>query len=146
MGPCEANVCVSQRHKSLDLLWCVLLDNQSTDSVCANPALVKNIRKAECPLELSTNGGVLLIHQEADVEGFDKVWFDVRAITNILSFAEVKDMNLNLHCDEKSSSWFVVFKPFLSRSDKVRFIRINKHCVHQIFKKLVDFVKLNQLT
>ena len=88
MGACEANICVLQRHKSLNLLWCVLLNNQSTDSVCANPAPVKNIEKAEHPLKSSINEEALLIHQEADVEGFERVWFDVRAITNIVSFCE----------------------------------------------------------
>ena len=51
MSMCEADTCVSQRQKSLDLLWCVSLDNQSADSVCANPALASNTRKAEHPLK-----------------------------------------------------------------------------------------------
>ena len=86
-------------HSSMNLMKAVLLDNQSTESVCANPSSVKNIRKADGILHLQTNASGLVINQQADLEGCGVVWFDDRAIANVLSFAEVEDVRVGLdHC------------------------------------------------
>ena len=67
----------------------ILLDNQSTQSFFGNPKMVQDIQESEEVLELSTNGGTIIVNQIAILPGYGKVWFYDKAITNILSFAEV---------------------------------------------------------
>ena len=58
------------------LIWRVLLDNQSTDSVFGNENLVRNVRKSPRNLKLHTNAGVLCATKIADLPGYGTVWFD----------------------------------------------------------------------
>ena len=70
----------------------VLLDNQSTVHIFKNANYLKNIRLADHPLALSTNGGVLDITQLGDTNYFGTVWYDPRAITNVLSFHQLRKL------------------------------------------------------
>ena len=69
----------------------VLLYNQLTTDIFCDASAVKNIRRVDQVLKLHTNGGVLLCDHQADLPGYGTVWFDERAITNILSLANVKN-------------------------------------------------------
>jgi len=100
---------------SMDLRSQVLLDSQSTHDVFCNPKYVSNIRKAKRDLVLSTNGGGMKISQEADVSGLypvghnSTVYFDPRAITNIVSLKRI----CALFCvtyDSEESNTFVVHR------------------------------------
>ena len=60
--------------------------------IFCNRKYVKNIRRAQGTRIIATNGGELVVNMIADFHGFPKpVWFDERAITNILSFADLAD-------------------------------------------------------
>jgi len=75
---------------------CVLLDNQSTCSIFGNGRLLQNIRKARGTMTIFTLGGPLVAHQQGVYPGFGLVWYDPRATTNILSFAQVgKDYKID---------------------------------------------------
>ena len=42
-------------------------------------------------MTVKRNGGDLKTHQKAHVENYGEVWFDERAITNIMSLKNVKE-------------------------------------------------------
>ncbi len=73
----------------------ILIDSQTTHDVFCNKDYVKNVRKAKRDLQLSTNGGGMVIAREANVSGLypdgydDSVYYDEQAITNILSFKKL---------------------------------------------------------
>ena len=70
-----------------DLKNMLLLDNQSTADLVWQREYLKNIRTVSETLHLGTNGGVLVCNQKGDLPGYGPVWFDERAIANILSLA-----------------------------------------------------------
>ena len=67
----------------------LLLDNQSTVDFVCNPAFVKNIRQVSNFMTVMGDGGKLSTDKKADLEGFGEVWFDERAVANILSSKNV---------------------------------------------------------
>ena len=72
----------------------VLLDNQATVSVIRNPILVTNVREADQPVRVRGIGGDLIIDREADFGDFGTVYFDERALTNVLCYADVEDQGV----------------------------------------------------
>jgi hypothetical protein len=100
---------------STDLKSHILLDSQSTHDVFCNPMLVTNIRKAKRNLVLSTNGGGMKINQEADVIGLypvghdNTVYYDVRAITNIVSLKRMC-ASFRVTYDSEESNTFLVHR------------------------------------
>ena len=89
---------ISMAHKAGDLsmlnlreMW--LLDSQTIHNLCCNPRMEAKIKKAKKTLNMSGNGGDMKITQETKVlvlypEGMKptQTWFDMRCITNLLSF------------------------------------------------------------
>ena len=75
---------------NLDLREVILLDNQSTMSLFCNDKLIIRKKRADRPLKLQSNGGTLVVNHEAEIGEGQFVWFSKRAITNILSFKQVK--------------------------------------------------------
>ena len=68
----------------------VLLDNQSTVNVFKRSAYLSNVRQADQSIDLGTNGGILTMDVIADTKHFGEAWCDDRAITNVLSFSQVR--------------------------------------------------------
>jgi hypothetical protein len=75
----------------LELRDVILLDSQSTTNIFCNPKFVEDIRPAETPLLLNTNGGVLITTLKAIVPDFGEVWFNQDSITNIVCMADIDD-------------------------------------------------------
>ena len=74
----------------LDLKEVILLDSQSTMDLFCNRALVRKIYKSKNKMELNSNGGTMLVTHKAEMAGYHThVWYDRRAITNILSLSNV---------------------------------------------------------
>ena len=72
----------------------ILLDSQSTISVFNSPAFLKNIRPADHPLRVVTNGGFQDSNLIADFANLGTVWFNPLSIANILSLADVRKVRL----------------------------------------------------
>ena len=77
----------------------------------ANPKYVCNICPSMHPLDLHTNAGVLTIDQVADLECSLTVWYDERAITNVLSFARIHQ-DYGVTFDDKKNV-FKIQKPIM---------------------------------
>ena len=73
----------------------ILLDTCSTDNVCNNRQLVKNIRKCgpDNSLEIRTNGGSIVYDNIGDLMLLPlKIFFNENSIANILSLKHVADI------------------------------------------------------
>jgi hypothetical protein len=80
---------ISLRQGGLELRGVILLDSQSTTNIFCNPKFVEDIRPAETPLLLNTNGGVLVTTLKTTVPDFGEVWFNEDAIANIFCMADI---------------------------------------------------------
>ena len=81
-------------HNNNSLHWMkkvIILDNQSSTSLFSSTELVKNIRKVKNMLRVYTNAGNMGTLVIAEVLAFGKVWFDPRAIVNIIAWVQVRD-------------------------------------------------------
>ena len=88
----------------------LLCDNESSCDAFCNPKCVKNIRKAKGTLTITSNGGSLAVETTADLTGYPKpVWFDERAITGVISFANFAD-HFFVECDNRKEDAFFVHK------------------------------------
>lgn len=102
----------------------ILLDNQSSVSVFCNRHLVENIRNSnEGDMHLSTNGGILVTNQKADLPQWGEVWFNESAITNIISYAEMADRYRIIYDSGKEDAFIV----HLSNDKAVRFNRLHNN-------------------
>ena len=91
----------------------ILIGRQTTHNVFCNPNYVRNVQKARKNLHLSTNGGGMVISHEADVLGLypkgydDTVYYNVNAITNILSFKKMDKVYCITYDSEVSATFTV---------------------------------------
>ena len=74
----------------LDLRKVILLDSQSTMDLICDPALVKKSFRSNKSMCLKSNGGTMTVTHKAKMAGYHAhVWYDKRAITNILALRNV---------------------------------------------------------
>jgi hypothetical protein len=84
-----------------------LLDNQSTVHLFNNPDLLENIHKSESEMAVASNGGMTATKWKGLFPGFGDVWYDPKAITNILSMKAVQHL-YHVHFDSEVSNTFYV--------------------------------------
>jgi hypothetical protein len=78
------------RPQDLDLREVILLDNESTTDLFCNRRLAGDIRRSDDRMKLFSNGGRMTIQHKSKVPGYrPRVWFDDRAITNIMALKNV---------------------------------------------------------
>ena len=72
-----------------DLKNNIILDSGSSMDISSNPQLVTDIKKSNQVLHLSNNVGPKINQMQAVVPDYDKVWYDDKAIANILSLTNL---------------------------------------------------------
>ena len=99
----------SQSGRKIPDEW-ILLDSQSTVDIFCNPRLVQNICRVKERMKIQCNAGAQVTNLVGDLPGYGPVWFDSRAIANVLSLKLVKEKyHIQYNSDEKDG--FVVTKP-----------------------------------
>ena len=89
----------------------VLLDNQSTTSIFCNRNIVNDIHFVTEIMELQTNGGYLISDKKCTIPYFGEVWYNKKAVTNVLSLALVKRHYRVTYDSENANGDFVVHLP-----------------------------------
>ena len=80
----------------------ILLDSQSTVDIFCNPRLVENICRVKDRMKIQCNAGTRVTNLVGDLPGYGSVWFNLRAIANVLSLKLVKEKyHIQYDSDEK---------------------------------------------
>jgi hypothetical protein len=98
----------SQAASNVPATW-ILLDNQSTLDLFSNRNLLTNIRRSPTRMRVRCNAGWRSTNMVGDLPGYGTVWYDPRAIANILGVSTLKR---KCHVQYNSlDGKFVVTKP-----------------------------------
>ena len=79
-------------------------------NIFCNPSLVENIRRVKGRMRIQCNTGTRGTNLVGDLPGYGPVWFDSRAIANVLSLKLVKE-RYHVEYDSNEKEGFVVTKP-----------------------------------
>jgi hypothetical protein len=91
----------------LDLKKVILLDSQSTMDLICDPALVESTFKSSHSMRLKSNGKTMEVKKQAIMPGYHvHVWYNKKAITNILSLSNVIKQYRVMH--DSNNQMFVV--------------------------------------
>ena len=88
----------------------VLLDSNSTNTIFCNEQYVTNIRQAEKPLKIHTNGGSMMVTQKYKILHLGTHWFNRNTFTNMADISKMfrvtmdtkKEKILIVHMDDKT--------------------------------------------
>ena len=97
----------------------ILLDSQSTVDIFCNPRLVENICRVKDRMKIQCNAGTRVTNLVGDLPGYGPVWFNLRAIANVISLKLVKE-KYHIQYDSDEKDGFVVTKP---NGERFKFIQ-----------------------
>jgi hypothetical protein len=88
----------------------ILLDSQSTAEIFCNPSLLTKIRYAGKSIKIHCNAGTSIVTQVGTLKNYGEMWFNPKAIANILLLARVKE-RYPVRYDSDEENQFVVVQP-----------------------------------
>ena len=97
-----------QANGEIPRTW-ILLDSQLMVDIFCNPQLLKNIRRMPEGMTVHCNARSRLTNLIGDLPGYGTVWYDPKAIANILSLQRVRDHYHRTY--DSSHRKFIVTKP-----------------------------------
>ena len=92
----------------VDLRDMVLLDNQSTMDIFCNSRFVKKIWDVDEEMRIHGNGGSLLTKKKALLRNYGVVWFNEKALTNILCLKNVLAKGYHVTYDSAAGGEFII--------------------------------------
>ena len=108
----------SQARGNIPGTW-ILLDSQSTVDIFCNLKLVENIQRVQEKMRIQCNAEICMTNLVGDLPGYGPVWFDPRAIVNVLSLKLVKE-KYHIEYNSNKEDGFVVTKP---TREKFKFVQ-----------------------
>ena len=67
----------------------ILFNTCSSINLFCNRSFVCNVHQVNTTLSLATNAGMMITNLKAELPGYGMVWFDIHAMTNVLSFGNI---------------------------------------------------------
>ena len=107
-----------------------------------NKDLVDNVSKTECPIQMRTNAGSIVIEKQGEVLGLDaKAWVDEESVANMFSFSDMIDQ-FHVTFDNKEEDAFNVYVKdkivkFKRSKDGLYYYNFPKVCIEDV-KKIND--------
>ena len=124
-----------------------LLDNCSTDNVFCNKDHLEDIHEVDTTLDLKSNGGGLSTKWMGTYPGFGEVWYDPKAITNIVSQDLVEKAGFDVDHNKHKKEYKVTSMPV----NPIYAIRIGADiymlliCAHDMFVQSRFYVSISKL-
>jgi hypothetical protein len=123
----------------LDLKKVILLDSQSTMDLICDPALVESTFKSSHSMRLKSNGRTMEVKKQAIMRGYHAhVWYNIKAITNILSLSNVIKQYLVTY--DSNDQIFVVHREPEGKPDME--FRMHKSGLHYFDPRDNEFILL----
>ena len=79
---------LSQAKNKIPSTW-ILLDSQSTVDIFNNPELLQNVCTVDQKMKIQCNAGSRITNMMGDLPGYGPVWYNWKAIDNVLSLYNV---------------------------------------------------------
>jgi hypothetical protein len=95
--------------KHVNPAW-ILLDSQSTTDIFSNASLLTDIHESGKSINIHCNAGTRRVTKVGTLRNYGEVWYNEKAIANILSLARVKE-RYPVKYDSTNGNQFVVIQP-----------------------------------